>query len=57
MFTVAVLTFLMVTVFEAGTFKTTFPKLRFAGVNINGDAGPFCPVPVRPPTAGLPPAL
>ena len=50
-FTVAVLTFLMVVVLELEVFRTTFPKLWLAGLKVNGDAGPFCPVPVMPPAA------
>src|SRR5580700_3103685 len=54
-FTLAELTFLMVVVFELEVFRTTFPKLWLAGLKVNGELGPFCPVPVIPPAAiGLP---
>ena len=48
---VAKLTFLMVVVFELEVFSTIFPKLWLAGVKVNGEVAPFCPVPVIPPAA------
>ncbi len=45
------LTFLMVVVLELEVLRTMLPKLWLAGLNVNGDVGPFWPVPVIPPDA------
>jgi hypothetical protein len=47
----ALLEFLMVVVFELEDPTATLPKLRLAGLKVNGAVGPPCPVPVMPPTA------
>ena len=47
----ALLPLLIVVVFELEEPRATLPKLRLAGLKVNGAVGPFCPVPVIPPTA------
>ena len=51
------LAFFTVTVFDVDVFSATFPNPRLVGLNVNGDAGPFWPVPCKKPTAGVPAAL